>query len=351
MKDKVIVGMSGGVDSSVTAYLLKEEGYEVIGCTLEMWRDYPEVCEDGLEAAKICKNLSIDHEIINYKNEFECSVVDNFVNEYLIGHTPNPCIICNRIAKWKVLLDYADKIGAKYVATGHYANVIKLPNGRYSISNAKSAAKDQTYFLCRLSQSQLERTLMPLGKVNSKDEVRAIAANLGLEVASKKDSQDICFVDEDNYMDFIMSKSNKPLPGPGNFVSADGKVLGTHKGISYYTVGQRKGLGIALGVPAFVKEIKPGTNEVVLGFADEIFSNSLICNDINYMGIDELKIGETIKLLCRVRYHHKGEICSVTRTGEDELSVVFDNPVRAISPGQTAVFYKDEYVCLCGTIK
>jgi len=350
MGAKVVVGMSGGVDSSVVAYLLKKQGYSVIGLTLEMWRDYPDVCEDGLEAQKICETLDIPHVIINYKKEFESTVVSNFINEYLLGRTPNPCVMCNRVAKWKAMLDYADSIGAEYVATGHYANIIKLPNGRYSVSNAKTATKDQTYVLCQLGQEALSRTLMPLGDVSSKDEVRAIASSLGLICADKKDSQDVCFIDEDDYNDFLKSRLNT-LPGPGNFVTKYGEVLGEHKGITHYTVGQRKGLGIALGQPAFVLSIKPETNEVVLGFDNDIFSTELTCNELNFIAVPDLPIGSSVHLNCRVRYHHKGEFCTATRTGEDELTVVFDKPVRAITPGQTAVFYEDNHVYMGGTIR
>lgn len=348
---KVVVGMSGGVDSSVAALLLKKQGYEVIGCTLEMWRDAPEVCEDGLEAAETCRALGIPHAIVNYKNEFECTVVDNFVNEYLKGRTPNPCVLCNRVAKWKAICDYADSIGAEYVATGHYANVIKLPNGRVTVANAKAAAKDQTYVLCRLTQEQLGRTLMPLGDVESKDEVRAMASEIGLEAANKKDSQDVCFIDEDNYTEFLEKRVNRPLPGPGNFVSADGKVLGIHKGITHYTVGQRKGLGIAFGTPANVLGIRPETNEVVLGFGDEIMRDTMICNDMNYVAVEEIPIGESVHLNCRVRYHHKGELCTATRVDAETVKVVFDRPVRAITPGQTAVFYDGDRLYMGGTIQ
>lgn len=349
MKEKVVVGMSGGVDSSVVAYLLKKEGYEVIGVTLEMWRDFPDVCEDGIEAAEVAKTLGIQHEIINYKNEFESRVICNFVDEYIKGRTPNPCVLCNRVAKWKALLDYADKIGAGYVATGHYANIIELPNGRYTVANAKFAAKDQTYVLCRLTQEQLGRTLMPLGAFNSKDEVRAIAAELGLVSANKKDSQDICFVDEDNYSDFLKDKIGEVLPG--NFVTKDGKILGTHKGITHYTIGQRKGLGLAMGVPAFVIQIRPETNEVVIGFDEDVYSDTLICNELNFVAVDEIPVGESEKLMCRIRYHHNGEECIATRVDEDTLSVKFVKPVRAVTPGQTTVFYRDNYVYAGGIIQ
>ena len=353
-KKKVVVGMSGGVDSSVTAYLLMGQGYEVIGCTLEMWRDAPEVCEDGLEAADTCRQLGIPHEIIHYKEAFECSVVDPFVSEYLKGRTPNPCVLCNRTAKWKAILDFADQIGAEYAATGHYANIIRLENGRYTIANAAAAQKDQTYVLCRLSQEQLSRTLMPLGEVTSKAEVRQIAAELGLNSAAKKDSQDICFVDETDYTEFLekylAKKGRGPLPGPGNFVTADGQVLGIHKGIAHYTVGQRKGLGIAFGRPAFVLAICPESNEVVLGFDDEIFGSELICRDMNYMSVEELPVGSSVRLSCRVRYHHKGEQCTAERIDADTVRVTFDHPVRAITPGQTAVFYDGNHVYMGGTI-
>lgn len=350
MKETVVVGMSGGVDSSVTVHVLMEQGYEVVGATLEMWRDYPEVCEDGIEAAQTARQLGIKHEIIHYKDEFERLVINDFVSEYLKGRTPNPCVKCNRVAKWAALLDYADKIGAKYVATGHYANIIKLPNGRYTVANAATAAKDQTYVLCMLTQEQLSRTLMPLGQFENKDEVRAIARAIELPSAGKKDSQDICFVDEDNYSDFLETRPDIVLPGPGNFVTKDGEILGVHKGITHYTIGQRKGLGISLGVPAFVTQIRPETGEVVVGFDEDVYSDSFICTGLNFVAVEEIPVGETVRLMCRIRYHHSGEECDVTRIDADKLQVKFVKPVRAITPGQTAVFYENGYIYAGGVV-
>ena len=347
MMKTVVVGMSGGVDSTVAAYLLKEQGYDVIGVTLEMWRDEPEICEDGLEAREICKQLGIPHHIIHFKNEFEECVVAPFIDEYLHGRTPNPCVMCNRKIKWEALMEKAKEFAAQYVATGHYARVIRLPNGRFTVCASESKAKDQTYVLCQLTQEELSRTLMPVGDYE-KSETREIAASLGLEVANKKDSQDVCFIDDD-YHSFLKSRLGDRLPPEGNFVLKDGTVVGRHKGITNYTIGQRKGLEIALGKPVFVNRIDVEKNEVVLGDDEDVFSTSLVADQWNMMAEEFLDEEKTY--LGKIRYSHKGSPCKAKKLSADEYRIDFLEPVRAVTPGQTVALYDGDCLAAGGVIK
>jgi tRNA-specific 2-thiouridylase len=353
---KVVVGMSGGVDSSVAAYLLKEQGYEVIGVTMQIWQDEePEQEQEnggccGLsavdDARRVAAALDIPYYVMNFKKEFKENVIDYFIDEYLHGRTPNPCIACNRYVKWESLLKRSMDIGADYIATGHYARIDKLPNGRYSLKRSATLAKDQTYALYNLTQEQLARTLMPVGEY-TKDEVREIAEKINLRVANKPDSQDICFVPDGDYAGFIERTLDAELP-TGNFVTLDGKVLGKHKGITHYTVGQRKGLGLALGYPAFVIEIRPETNEVVIGTNEDSMSNYVRANKLNFMSIPDLT--EPMRVFAKIRYNHKGAWCTIEKTGEDEILCTFEEPQRAITPGQAVVFYDGDYVLGGGTI-
>lgn len=353
---KVVVGMSGGVDSSVAAYLLKEQGYDVIGVTMQIWQDEERVVLEenggccGLsavdDARRVAAALDIPYYVMNFKKEFKENVIDYFIDEYLHGRTPNPCIACNRYVKWESLLKRSMDIGADYIATGHYARIEKLPNGRYSLKRSATLAKDQTYALYNLTQEQLARTLMPVGEY-SKDEVRQMAEKINLRVANKPDSQDICFVPDGDYAGFIERTLDAELP-TGNFVTLDGKVLGKHKGITHYTVGQRKGLGLALGYPAFVIEIRPETNEVVIGTNEDSMSNYVRANKLNFMSISDLT--EPMRVFAKIRYNHKGAWCTIEKTGEDEILCTFEEPQRAITPGQAVVFYDGDYVLGGGTI-
>ena len=288
MKQKVVVGMSGGVDSSVAARRLKEQGYDVIGVTMQIWQDEDTLVQEaeggccGLsavdDARRVAMDLGIPYYVMNFKNEFRTQVMDYFAAEYMAGRTPNPCIACNRYVKWESLLRRSLSIGADYIATGHYARIEQLPNGRYAIKKSVTAAKDQTYALYNLTQDQLSHTLMPVGNYH-KDEIRDMAEKLGLPVASKPDSQEICFIPDHDYASFIEEYTGKTME-PGNFVDLDGNVLGRHKGISHYTVGQRKGLNLAMGYPVFVVAIRPETNEVVLGNGQDVFTDVVRCNKI-----------------------------------------------------------------------
>ena len=355
---KVVVGMSGGVDSSVAAWLLQKQGYEVIGVTMQVWQDEePGILEEnggccGLsaveDARRVAWQLGIPHYVMNFKREFKAHVMDYFAEEYISGRTPNPCIACNRFVKWEALLKRSLGLGADFIATGHYARVEKLVNGRFALRMSATAAKDQTYALYSLTQSQLTHTLMPVGAY-TKEEIRQMAEELGLPVAHKADSQEICFIPDHDYAGFIRRERGQ-VPEPGNFVSRDGPVLGRHKGLIHYTVGQRKGLNLSLGRPVFVVEIRPDTNEVVVGDAKDVFTDVLICDKLNWMAIDGLH-GEERQVAAKIRYSHKGAPCIVRELGDGRAECRFLEPVRAVTPGQAVVFYEDDYVLGGGTIQ
>ena len=355
-KKKVVVGMSGGVDSSVAAYLLKEQGYEVIGVTMQIWPvEREEILEEsggccGFQAAedarRVASVIGIPHYVMNFRSEFEHHVIDYFVDSYIRGTTPNPCIACNRYVKWEALLERSLAIGADFIATGHYARIERLANGRYSIRKANTRKKDQTYALYNLTQEQLKRTLMPIGDYD-KEEIRKIAKEAGLPVYDKPDSQDICFVPDGDYAAFIEKRCGLHFP-EGNFVTLNGKVLGKHHGIIRYTVGQRKGLGLSMGHPVYVLSLHPDTNEVVVG--DDKASETCFVRacDLNYMATEDLQTQK--RYFAKIRYNHKGAWCTVRKTGDDEILCVFDKPVRAPAPGQALVLYDGEYVAGGGTI-
>ena len=343
--NKVIVGLSSGVDSSVTAYLLKKQGYEVIGATIDTGRG--ECPAEG--AAAIAKQLDIAHYVLDVRSRFEEAVVCPFAEAYYEARTPNPCVLCNPRVKWQALLDLADELGAKYVATGHYSRILQLDNGRYTIE--KAAYKDQSYVLYHLSQEQLSRTLMPLHSY-SKEEVRAIAAEQGLLSAHQADSQEICFIPDDDYAGFLQNYTGRTSE-PGYFVDKTGKQLGPHKGLIHYTIGQRKGLGIALGQRTFVTELKPETNEVVLGENEDCFRQCVLVEDVNFLMADPAdaeKVAEATALNGKIRYAHKEEPCRIKRREDGLWECVFERPQRAVTPGQAIVWYADNLVFGGGTV-
>lgn len=350
--------MSGGVDSSVAAWLLKQQGYEVIGVTMQIWQEEEELAQQenggccGLsavdDARKVAWQLEIPYYVMNFKREFKANVMDYFVEEYLNGRTPNPCIACNRYVKWESLLKRSLDIGADYIATGHYARVEQLPNGRYALRQSATAAKDQTYALYNLTQEQLAHTLMPVGAY-TKDDIRRMAEEIGLQVAHKADSQEICFIPDHDYAKFI-EENAESVPGAGNFVDRMGNVLGQHEGITHYTVGQRKGLNLSMGRPVFVVEIRPETNEVVIGDSEDVFTDSLVCDRLNWMAIDGLH-GKEMQVMAKIRYSHRGAPCVIREIGDGQVECRFLEKVRAVTPGQAVVFYDGEYVVGGGTIR
>lgn len=356
MKKKVAVGMSGGVDSSVAAYLLKEQGYDVIGVTMQIWQEEDpfDLAENagccGLsavdDARRVADMLGIPYYVLNFKREFKESVIDYFMEEYMHARTPNPCIACNRYVKWEALLNRAMELGCDYIATGHYARVCRLPNGRYALKKSATVRKDQTYALYNLTQPQLSKTLMPVGEYE-KEEIRVMAERIGLPVAKKPDSQEICFIPDHDYASYIIKETGKTFPA-GNFVDQNGNVLGQHKGIIHYTVGQRKGLGISLGTPAFVTDIRPETNEVVIGSDKDTYHDSLLGNQVNFMSVEKPE-GE-LRVTAKIRYSHQGAPCRIKMVGDDIISCQFEEPVRAITPGQAVVFYDGDLVAGGATI-
>lgn len=339
---KVMVALSGGVDSSAAAALLLEQGYDVCGGTLILHK-----CgeADAVKAKSVCDKLGIKHYVFDERELFAEKVIKHFAESYDYGFTPNPCIECNKHLKFGRLLEHALSLGCDYIATGHYSSIAKI-NGRYAVCRPHDRKKDQTYVLWQLSQKQLSHILMPLCSY-TKDEVRGIAERYGFVSANAKESQDICFVPDNDYAAFLQEYNNKPFI-KGEYVDIDGKTLGTHSGHQCYTVGQRKGLGIALGKPQFVISKDAATNRVVLGDEALLFKTKVYIKDINLMAVDSLD--KPLKCTAKCRYSAKDDECVVYKTGENEAVIEFKNAQRAPSPGQSAVFYNGDTVLGGGII-
>ena len=325
-RDKVLVGMSGGVDSSVCAHILQKKGYEVVGLTLDVLGCKDNNCDD---AKKVCDRLGIKHIVLNLKEEFDEKIIKYFVNEYIQGRTPNPCVLCNREFKFEKMIAEADRLGTQDVATGHYVRMMNK-NDRYILQKAKDRTKDQSYVLYRLSQEQLVRCIFPLGNYTKK-QIRDIAKELGFENSDKADSQDICFVKDGDYSSLIHPQQNTK----GEIVDVEGNVIGEHEGIYNYTIGQRKGIKISSKRPLYVVRIDKEKNRVVVGDRKDIYSNKLIAKDINWIEIPKNKM----LIRARIRYHSK-EAWAIIENKKDSVIVKFLKPQRAITPGQSVVFYK-----------
>ncbi len=341
MAEKVITGMSGGVDSSVAAKILLNNGYNVTGVTLQLYGDLND-CED---AKAVSEKLNIPHLSVDFKDKFKELVIEYFINEYIAGNTPNPCNMCNKTIKFGAMLDWAAANGFDKIATGHYARIERSPNGRYLLKKAADLSKDQSYVLYCLTQNQLAHTLFPLGD-KTKAEVRQIAAENGFINANRPDSQDICFVPDGDYAAFIEEYTGK-ITEAGNYINEKGEILGKHKGVICYTIGQRKGLGIALGKPQFVISKNAETGEVVLGDEESLFYRKVFVKELNFIPFDKLEGKMRIK--AKLRYRHT-EQPAVIYPYEDGIMVEFDSPQRAPSSGQAAVFYDGDIVVGGGII-
>lgn len=348
-RGRVLVAMSGGVDSSVAAVMLHEQGYEVIGLTMKTW-DYASAGGSSKEtgccsldsindARALAVSYGFPHYILDIRDEFGDFVVDNFVDEYLAGRTPNPCVLCNTHIKWEALLKRADKLDCEFIATGHYANIRLHDNGRYVISKGKDAHKDQSYVLWGVSQKNLARTQFPLGHF-TKAEIRQLAKDMGqLELANKSESYEICFVPDNDYRSFLRHKVEDldDRIGPGNFVLSNGTVVGQHQGYPFYTIGQRKGLGVALGKPMFVTRILPESNTVMLGSEEDLLKKQAIVHKLNLIKYDTIE--SPLEAVTKIRYKDAGTLSTIQQHG-DIMQVDFHHAASGIAPGQSAVFYE-----------
>ena len=354
--NKCLIAMSGGVDSAAAALLVKEMNTECVGATMKLLGgkgielDEEHACcslEDIEDARKVCEKLSMKHYLYDFSEHFAKNVVDKFVHAYETGATPNPCIECNRYLKFERLFEEAENLGCDSIATGHYARVeYNEESDRWILKKAKDLTKDQSYVLYSLSQKQLSRVIFPLGEM-TKAEARKIAEENGFINAHKKESQDICFVKNEDYTDFIKRYTGKTYPD-GNFVDREGNVLGTHKGIIRYTVGQRKGLGLALPAPLYVCELDTDKNEVILCPHEGLFTKELTATDINLISVADLYT--PMKVKAKVRYRHTEQDATVVQTDENTIRVTFDEPQRAITKGQAVVLYDGDTVVGGGTI-
>ena len=345
---KVLLGMSGGVDSSVSALLLKQKGYKVIGATMELFSGSCCNIDTNMDAKNVCNLIGIPHFTFNYKEEFKKYVINDFIDCYSQCKTPNPCIECNRYLKFGKMYEKAQEMGCEYIATGHYAKTeYSEKYQRWVLKKSKAGKKDQSYVLWNIPKDLIEHVLFPLSDFESKDEIRAIARAHDLKVANKPDSEDICFIPDGNYKKFLETNSNIK-PKKGKIVNSKGEVLGEHTGLYNYTIGQRKGLGISYKVPLFVLGFNKAKNEVIVGEEKELYKKEITVTDINLLLVN--KIDEPMEVDVKTRYSSKVAKAKIEQDGEN-IKVTFDEPQRAITPGQSAVFYVGDIVLGGGKIK
>jgi tRNA-specific 2-thiouridylase len=356
MKPKVLLGMSGGVDSSVSAILLKQQGYDVIGVTMKLWQNDEDLeCSSGCcslsssyDAKRVCDLLGIPHYVFNFTKEFKKYVIDDFVDKYKKGKTPNPCIECNKYLKFDIMYKKARELGIDYIATGHYAKTeYSEKYNKYVLKKSEAIHKDQTYALYNMPKEIVDKVLFPLGNFKEKSEVRKIAEEHNLLIAKKPDSQEICFIPDNDYVKFLKEHMNEKIK-EGNITDKNGKILTKHKGIINYTIGQRKGLGLSESEPLYVVKLDKENNNVIVGNEEDIYSNEVYAEDINYLLLDN--INEPINITAKIRYSAKEEKAILYPLTNNTAKVVFENKQRAVTPGQSIVFYIDDYVLGGGKI-
>lgn len=353
MKNRVLLGMSGGVDSSVSAILLKKSGYEVIGATMSLWKGEIEgsCCSFSAtyDAKRVCEKLEIPHYTFNMEDEFKKRVVDNFVNCYSNCKTPNPCVECNKYLKFGTFYQKALELECDYIATGHYAKVeFSEKYGKEVLKKSNSLKKDQTYFLYSIPKEVIPKIVFPLAKYEDKAEIRKIAEENDLKVAKKPDSQEVCFIPDNDYASFLVRNMDK-IENKGKIVNSNGDILGNHKGLIYYTIGQRKGLGISYKEPLYVVKLDKKKNQVVVGTEKDLYRKELYAVNLNFLVYDE--IPEKLKVKAKIRYRAKEADALVEKISNDKVKVIFEEPQRAITPGQSVVFYDDDIVIGGGIIE
>ena len=345
---RVLLGMSGGVDSSVAAILLQEAGYEVIGVTLELYKCANCNNNASIDAKAVCDKLGIKHYTLNLENEFNEYVIKDFIEKYRICKTPNPCIECNKYIKFGLMYEKAKKLGCDYIATGHYAKIeYSKKYNMYVLKKSNAGKKDQSYVLYNLKKDMTNKVLFPLGDFENKEQIRQIASKNNLHIESKPDSEDICFIPDGDYKKFLEENANFTSE-PGNIVNSNGEILGKHLGLYKYTIGQRKGLGVSNEVPLFVKGYNIEKNELIVGIENEIFTKEAIVDNINLLLME--KLDKPIEVMAKIRYAAKEAKATIYPLDDGKIKVVFNEPQRAITPGQSIVFYVDDIVLGGGKI-